>query len=83
MKLKKGIELYEFTILEHFLCYFMNEDDNYPADEIKTLINFKKNLLQDAKFMTVEKVENSENYSICDILNLFGKTITVNFYVQK
>ena len=84
MKTKKGIELYELTILEHLLCYFVNGDiDNYSADEIEILIHFENNLLQNDKFMTVERVENSENYSICDIFNLFGKTISVNFYVQK
>ena len=84
MKLNKGIELYELTILEHLLCYFVNRDiDNYSADEIESLIHFENNLLQNAKFMTVEIVDSSENYSKCEILNIFGKTITANFYVQK
>jgi len=84
MKTKKSIELYELTILEHLLCYFINGDiDGYSADEIEILINFENNLLQNAKFMTVERVKHSDNYSICDIFNLFGKTITVNFYAQK
>ena len=78
------METFEYTILEHLLCYFINGDvDNLSANELETLLEFEQKLLSDDTFMTVEKIEGTENFGKCDILKVSGDTVSVNFNIHK
>ncbi len=78
------METFEYTILEDLLCYFINGDvDNLLGNEIEALLEFEQKLLSDDTFMTVEKIEGTENFGKCDILKVSGDTVSVNFNIHK
>lgn len=77
-------EIFEYTILEHFLCYFYNGDvDHLTNDEIEQLNDFERSVLDGGRYMTVNAIECTERWGKCDILGVWGDVVDVEINVYK
>ena len=77
-------EVYEYTILEHLLCYFYNGDvDNLTDDEIEQLNDFEASILDGGGYMTISHIEGANSFGRCEVLSVWGDVIDVEINVYS